>query len=584
MRKLTRFTLYQNTPFTDFQNTVNYGSDRIRDSFFDRHFNQKTSEADFNFIRDRLNLRLPAHFADWNFLAEVNYLRFESGFETVKYYYCMVVNTRYENNGVTTLELVLDGLMTFCQGDISKYAKNVQIDRQHLSDPKYKANRKYLRTNKDILDIGALEYRHQDAYQFKDLGVIIRSSVDLAQDFGNDDDPKMQTSVGIQHDGIVSPQNLYYVEYTEFTNLTSTLQKYPWISQNLTKVIIIPKAFIDSGDLVNIPMNTGSFKKLYAFKDGTNTKNLGKIDSLKRSTGEMSDALGYEMEQTIELFRKPYTSVEMTNYQGQIIDIDPAYLPDSGLEIFGQTTIGFDNEAYFYPYNYKQEGENQIGAVTPGTYIHNAMVFNQWDDVPMLIDNYSLSKAQNANQRALAENNLVSGQAGNVVDNKKDLQTRIMSAINLSSNLSISGIGSKMVDEWQFYRKQKAEFADKKISAPTITDMTNTNSFMIKQQTFGVYIKYARIDDESLKSVKRYHKHFGYDWNRVDDLEPTDTMFYCNYAKFSGNWVIDDKHVPQSIMEQIRIQFENGVKMWHNPEDVTNPFRQDITDKNARLK
>lgn len=583
MTKLTRFTLYQNTPFTDFQNTVNFGNNNIRDSFFDTHYVQKTSETNFNFIKDRLNLSIPSSFADWYWLSKVNYVRFFSEFDNITYY-AMCVNSVYQNNGSTKLELVIDGLMTFCQGDISKYAKNVQIDRQHLTDSVFKSNLKYLRSNDDVLNVNTLQYVHQDAHIFNDLGVVIMCSADLSQDFGNADDPKFVTSAGLTHDGITSPQNLYYVDYTEFTNLTSVLQKYPWISQNMTKVVIIPKEFIDTNDLFDVTMKTGGFKKLKGIKDDSRTKNLGRITELTHSVSELSDKFGYPMIDNMEIFRPPYAGMELLNYQGQSVDINPVNLPDSGLEIIGQVSTGFDNKAYFFPSNYNESGENQFGNAYPGSYLLNSLVFDQWDNVPILIDNYKLDKASTANQRALAENNQLSGMAGNVVDKNADLQTRLMSAISLTSNLSLSSLGGKMVDEWQFYRKQKAEFADKKISQPTVTSMTNTNSFAIKQKTFGVFLKYSRLDNDGMKFVKRYHKHFGYQWDRIDDLQPIDSMYYMNYAKFSGNWIINDRNVPQAIMEQIRIQFENGVKLWHNPQNLFNPFTQDITDINVRMK
>lgn len=581
--KLSKITLYQNTPFTDFQNTINFGNNNIRDQFFDTHYVQKTTEKNFNFIRDRLNLSIPSDVADWYWLSKVNYVRFTSDFDGITYY-AMCVNSVYQNNGATKLELVIDGLMTFCQGDISKYVKNVQIDRQHLTDSVFKNNLKYLRSNDDILNVNPLQYVHQDAHIFSDLGVVIMCSADLAQDFGDEDDPKFVTSAGLTHDGITSPQNLYYVDYTEFTNLTSVLQKYPWISQNMTKVVIIPKEFIDTNDLFDVTMKTGGFKKLKGIKDDSRTNNLGRITELTHSVSELSDKFGYPMIDNMEIFRPPYAGMELLNYQGQSVDINPVNLPDSGLEIIGQVSTGFDNKAYFFPSNYNESGENQFGNAYPGSYLLNSLVFDQWDNVPILIDNYKLDKASTANQRALAENNQLSGMAGNVVDKNADLQTRLMSAISLTSNLSLSSLGGKMVDEWQFYRKQKAEFADKKISQPTVTSMTNTNSFAIKQKTFGVFLKYSRLDNDGMKFVKRYHKHFGYQWNRIDDLQPIDSMYYLNYAKFSGNWIINDRNVPQAIMEQIRIQFENGVKLWHNPENLFNPFTQDITDINVRMR
>jgi len=46
-------------------------------------------------------------------------------------------------------------------------------------------------------------------------------------------------------------------------------------------------------------------------------------------------------------------------------------------------------------------------------------------------------------------------------------------------------------------------------------------------------------------------------------------MSVCNYLRVKGNYHI--KGVPVPIMETIRIQLENGVRLWHNTNTST-PF------------
>lgn len=587
MRKLTRITFYQNTPFTDFNNTVNFGSNEKRDAFFASHYKQKTSDIDFNFIRDRLTLRVSSNLLDWQFLCEVNYIKIESAFDGLPYY-AMAVETTYLNDGTTQLNLVIDGLMTFCQGDISSYVYNAKIEREHLTEASYKANLKYLRSNGDVLDIPTLQYKHQIGYRFSTLMAVITSSADLSADFGTVDAPSLKTSKGTIYDGVTSPQDLYVVNYNQFNDLMKALQPYPWISQNITSILLIPSDFIDFDDLQSVTMKTGDFSELKKFKSGHYSKTLNNITQFKRSITDLANDFDYQDVITnLELMREPYTNIELTNWQGQTVGIDPASLPDYGLEIIGQISVGYSNKAYFFPRQYNENGESSLGdgfGTYTGAYLNNAIVFDKWDDLPMLIDNYRLDRASTANQRALAENNQMSGLAGNVTDNSKDLQTRLMSAVSLMSNASVSAVTGKLTDEWQFYRNQQAQFKDKKLSKPTITQMTNENSFNIKNKIFGIFLKFSRIDNEGMKAVQRYHKHFGYAMNRIGKLDSVMSMSHMNYAKFSGNWILSDRHVPQSIMEQIRVQFESGVKMWHNPDNISWPFTQDITELNRRIK
>lgn len=584
--ELTDITVYQNTPYTDFNNMVNFGDNAKRDKFFDNHYTQHHFKNKFDFIRDRLTLRVPASECSFAFMSQVNYVRFKSAFDDITYY-AMIPETKYLNNGTIECHLVIDGLMTFCQGDISKYAQNVQIERQHLSKQAFEDNLKYLRTNQDTIAVNTLSFVHQDQLLFSAMKVIFRSSADLESDFGDVNDPKFNTSDGVIYDEIVSPQNLYLTDYGNFNSFMKKTQKFPWITQNITSVQIIPSMFIDESDLVDCKPKSFEFDGLKKFKTKSKSKNIGVVDNLSKDWPQLLNTFGIGYLHP-EIARQGYANIMMTNWQGSQVDIDVSQLPDNGLEIYGILNTGYDTNAYFFPRSYassKLENTIDEGHSYKGSFLNNAVAFTNWDEVPILTDNYRLSLANGAHQRALAQNNLITGQASNVVDSNQPLQDRLMSAVNLSSSVSVGAISGKLVDEWQFYRKQQAEFADKKISAPSISEMSNNNSLARKQGYFGITVKYSAVDKYSIQAIINYHSQFGYDWQRVGDLQPVDTMKYINYAKFKGNWQIYDRQVPQSIMEQIRVQFENGVKIWHNPDNLDYPYNQsEAVSQNERIK
>ena len=581
--KLTQFTFYKNTPFTDFQNTIDFGSNQRRDNFFNEHYEQFNTAQHFDFIRDRLVLKVGANVANWYDLNEVNYVKFVSEFDNITYY-AQCFETEYVNQNTTALHLVIDGLMTFCQGGISQYAKNVKIERQHLTKKLFSDNLMYLRNNGDVLNMNTLEYIHQEQLLFTAFKVIFRSSADLEADFGDEDNPKLKTSSGITYDNVVSPQNLYIVDYSAYNNLMKKLQDFPWITQNITSVQLIPSMIIDESDLADCSPKSFTFSALKRFKTGQKSKNLEVIDNLSKTPQQLLSLFGISSEHP-EVMRKSYTNIKLTNFQGSELELDVANLPDKGLEIYGLVNVGYDTNIYFFPRSYYSRNENVLDSSYSGTFLDQSVAFTQWDNVPLLIDNYKLSLANSGHQRQLAQNNLLSGQVSNVVSPDTSLQDRMMSAVNLTSSLSVGALTGKLTDEWQFYRKQQAEFADKAISAPTVSDMTNNNSLAIKRGYFGLTVKYSAISPENMQAVINYHNQFGYDWNRIDDLADTSSMKYVNYVKFSGNWNINNRHVPQAIMEQIRVQFENGVKIWHNPNNVANPFQEhDALSNNVSVK
>ena len=85
--KLSQFTLYKNTNFTDMQNTLHFNSNTERDNWFSSYFtdnNVITFSHPFNFRYDRGTLKVPM---DMNELQGFNYCQFidPSGFSAIKH-------------------------------------------------------------------------------------------------------------------------------------------------------------------------------------------------------------------------------------------------------------------------------------------------------------------------------------------------------------------------------------------------------------------------------------------------------------------------------------------------------------------
>lgn len=577
---LTKITLYQNTPLTDFNNTMNFESNEARDAFFDSHYSQKTSDLDFNFIRDRLILKIGANTASWSWLNEVNYCRFTSEFDGITYY-AQVVDTHYTNLDMTELYLVIDGLMTFCQGNIAPYMGNVFIERQSLDKNSYEENNYYLRTNEDVLGFKNVSHIHTDSYLYHDFIIVMTSTVDLEADFGSVDDPKLKTAYGQKIDKVVGPQNVYYCSVDDFPNIMKKLQDFPWISQNINSCTMVPKEVINATDQEPVGGKSFDASGLFKFPDGEESQS--NHDVITTSWADFYNKMGIELVKDYpELIRTPYMGLFLTNFQGQDIPLDPAkFKADYPIRIRTQTLTGFHTTIKAFPADY-QNNNDELG----GGYLEQSINFNQFDQMGMLVDNYKLQMASNAHQRALNNNNQISGQIGNVLDNSGNtsLQDRFMSAVNLiNGGLSIANLGGKFIDEWQYYRRQNAQFEDMAISKPTLVEGTYNNSFNIKNDVMGIFLRYTRIDLVQLQRVLNYHQNFGYQWQAVDTPTSIRSMSHVNYLKVRGNWVMADRKVPQSIMEQIRVQLEGGVKFWHNPNNLDNPFTEYITFANRRV-
>lgn len=577
---LTEIWFYKNTPFTDFQNTIHFKSDDERDAFFDKHYTPEVIETDFNMIKDRLTIHTKLTTLQ---TYGVNYCRFKNAFDG-RWYYAFVMYSQYINNGVTEVGLVLDTVMTFLQGDFTtRLGVNLFVKRQSLTEHDWIANKQWLAHNDDLL-VFPKRYTAQKLDKWSaELYVIFTSSVDLTADPGSSINPKMTTSNGQTYDGIVSPQDLYLCKtQNDFTWVMKTLKNYPWIAQNISNVAIVPGFLVDDNDIQPIKdaKLDGINTYCWHLHDGAHTastrRNLltSEWPNIKKNMKMVEGA-------PIWLYREQYASIELTAWNGQAIDIDPSFLPADGLHVYAQNTFGYHNEIKIIPDQYKDAGENTIAGIFRGTYANNALIFDTFDDIPILIDNYKLYKAQTAHTRELGNERTISGRINQIISPNTSLQDKFFNAASIVSNgLSVKGAASEFTDEYEHYRTQRAELADKAIAAPSVGAQNNSQSFNIGHGIYGVTERFQSIGVANSKQVLRYHNTFGFDFGeQVAAIYSIETMPLMNFLSFDGNWNLPD--VPAQFMQQLKVTMENGVKFWHN-NGTDNPFTQSIVNNFAQ--
>src|SRR5699024_9459238 len=183
------------------QNTIHSSSNAERASFFVRENHNPVlniQHDNFNYIRDTSKDKISVKYAD---IQGVNYCTFESQREETRYYACVMnyedLNTDMETGYDTVrVDLLIDGIMTHTQGNVLEQLDNLNIQRQHLPMKAYEEHLFELKNNDDILKTNTKSYFKTDSILFKDLIVLIVSSVDLMSDFGSEDNPKIKTSSG----------------------------------------------------------------------------------------------------------------------------------------------------------------------------------------------------------------------------------------------------------------------------------------------------------------------------------------------------------------------------------------------------
>ena len=577
--KLTEIKLYKNTPFTDLVNTIHFASDGERDRFFDEHYEKVSFENKFDMVKDRLVIQAPiAPIQTYG----VNYARFRSEYDN-KWYYCFVTNCEYVNDRVMNIYLMVDTVMTFLQGDFTPFLSNVQILRQSLSNSSFNKYKDYLLTNSDVLRFPK-RYRYQSLQGWQEQCVVFTSSVSLASNFGTEDDPKLRTSRGQTYDSIVSPVDLYLcATQAVFSNIMEVLSDYPWIIQNINNIAIVPADMVDKTDFVQFQSeHTKALNQVgfYTLKNNGKTKTQ-KLKEISASLSDIYERLfGGDVPPFIK--REEYGDITLTDWSGQTVEYNPAFLPSDGLQIYGQSTFGYHNEIRIFADRYQSENENSIDGLWRGAYTMNGLIFNQFDDIPVLVDNYKLSYAQSAHQRALANSKTLSGRINQITSPNTSVKDKLYNAVALTTSMySKSPLGvatnavGMMSNEYEYYRQQKAELEDKAISAPTVSSQNNSQAFNIAKGIYGVTVKYQSISPSDIQQIINYHALFGFEFKQVVPVEKVDSCKKCNFLQCTGNFSL--KNVPSIFTPQLKATLENGVRFWKN-NGGENPFKQSLFD------
>lgn len=579
-RNLTDFHFFKDTPLVDFQNTIHFVNNEARDSFFLEENHYETIEIEkqgFNFIRDRSTVDVKANYKDF---IGVNYATFLSDFEPDTRYYAFVMDVEYINDEVVRVYLLIDSIMTFTQGRVLQNLENLRVSRCHLNLFNYQQREWELKNNDDILKTSSKSYFLDNEFLFKDYHVIIQSAVDLTSDFGTVNNPIINTSKGLTYDKISSPLDLYVVKQKDFKEFMEKLSPFAWIAQNIRSVILVPENFLNNRLQGVSVHSTFGFDKLYKLTDGLGSNRQGFEEELKEinySMDQLYQIFDLDSEQEKHLLRNEYGTVEAYSWDGQQLNIDLGQLNnETGLVWKAKMVMGFHNEVVIFPKNYQVENTEHFSInQNAGSFLNHAIYFSNFDDVPLLVDNYNLSLSKSANRRELAESKLATNRIENVFDKDADLKDRFFDAASLLSNFSVTNLFGKFTDEYEFYRQQKAEFADLALEAPTITSQSHSNALQMAENFFGLTLKFSKISASEKQRLKKYHGSFGFQINEDNTnlIGSIDSNRIANFLQFSGSWTLENVDV--ALVEQMKVQFENGVRFWHN-NHTKNPMNQKL--------
>lgn len=556
---LCQFKLFKNTPLIDMQNTIHFNSNEERDSFFLSRFERKEFESFFNFRKDRGVLQVPLVFED---LIGYNYGVFYSIKEKRNIYFFIVGNT-YLNPKVTRLDIVIDVVMTFTQGNVLNNIGQVEVIREHLDQNDYNRYFNVLKNNSDVLQCNTKMYKYSKSKLFTDLSVIVLCSADLTSDFGTTKEPTLVTSSGGVFDGCTSMMNMYLVKQSNFTSFNSHIASYPWIAQNIQTSYLIPTDFIDFSNFEKVEFKNS--KEVEFFKS-KNFKKSKDVEPLTYSYEELINSIGLKEHQK-HVFKNGYFTIELTDFKGNVISYEPSKIYNN-LEFKFKHVIGYYNEIKVYLKGYSSFNNSDASS----SYLNLALTFSDFNKMPTLIDNGSLSYAKSSYNRELQNSKTISGRLNQIKNGST--KDKIFNSLTVFSDVfsgNVLGSASKVAnlynDEYEYYRQQQADLKELALTPISQTEASYGNSLLIKENKWGVHLLISTPQEEELSNILNYYELYGDDLqNSYKELSPVNNRTVCNWIQFKGNWNLTNVDV--DVMNVLRSLFEGGVRFWHNSNNI----------------
>lgn len=565
---LTKFVFFENTELVNIQNTIHFESNQVRDDFFER-YNKLDFESLFNFRRDRGLLKVPKIYED---LLKFNYGYFINKKENRRYYF-FITDYEYLNDNTTQVTIMPDFVMTFCQGNRLNEIGQVEIIRQHVMQNRYNELEQYLRNTDDTLQVKSLKYIKHLSIPMLESYILLTTSVDLEADFGTEKKPILRSSTGGVFDGMKSMLNVYIIPSEKWDSFLTHLSSFPWIAQNIKEACQIPSLLVNLEEQKKVKFKDSEVE-FYKLKKGGKSKeiDLGKINIEKDTLLNM---LG--IDNMPHLLRNGYFTFELTDFSGNIVPLEPSKLYQ-GLKFRAVATIGYNNLLKIYPIGYN----NELGD-KKGTYLNVNLSFIEFNKMSTIVDTAKLEWVKGAYNRELDNSKTISGRAQKIMDSNSSVQDKFFNAMSVFSTFKggVGSVGGAFSDEYDYYRKQKADKQTLALNANQVNDGNYPNSLLLKDSTYGIHLLISAPHKFELDKLKQYYNLYGFDFDeKLEILEPVNSMNNVNYVQFKGNWYLNDADPQINIV--LKTIFENGVKFWHYDGTQNKQINRSIIVNNFR--
>lgn len=537
--RTTLISVYGEYPY-DLQNQRYFVTTAEKRSYM-ATFKKIYENTSVNYIRDD-SVKLSITYDD---ALMAKYLQYKNDREN-RTYYAKVTRVEYVDINTTRIYFAIDWINTLDLnvGDVlTDNTANSVIDREHVRQIE---EAKGLYSN---VDSGTDLTVHHKSLIFEDYYVFIQSTVSLNGKYGDADAPEIVAAPGQVFDNLPSAQTAYIINLSKFQGLLDDLKAYPWIVKNFTNITLLPAEMINKTEL----QKESAHDNLYSLKDQGQSTNVRfkdisfTMDELRQRFGLASD--GSED----ELLRYPHSYIEIVDYSGGYMLVDPAFLPKNGMNVNGITSLGSINELDIYVEEYKNKWHD--GDLLNGDFLGTSLSLSSFPLLPIQIDNYQLALASSANSRRVANEAIYFSAATGAIS---------AAGQGLSGNLlgAASGTVNTLSNFYFSTQQQLASYEDKRITPVSLTNQSTNYGNLIANTMFGIHVRFKQNQESALQRVKGDFCYFGFPTKRIGRIQRPDKMSIVDFVKtstlnFSG------KSVPKQAVDTLEQLFSAGVHFWH---------------------
>ena len=399
-------------------------------------------------------IRIPTPFSLAN---QFNYVMVENpgrpsnalGFEgyTPTTFFYFITSIEYVAPNTTQLTLQLDVWSTYYSR--VKFGRSY-LERGHFgvaAEDSFENNGRKWLVQPEGLDVGS-EHRVMRTYrqvlcdmESNDYYVIITSTIALAKEFGygNASNPSVHMAMSCSAENLPNGTAIYVCDYLNFKNGVFNLANYPWITQGIGSITIVPKNTINTSDLAGqSTIGDGGVKATWG-ELGTDSVNVNVSYPVTQSSfrDELLKLIPSEYRELKKFLTSPYLIVEMTSYTGNPLEFRPESIGSQGLEVQQYAHVVPPNPSLLFTLKNYNSSNSDIVLQNNGKVIKD--IGEGWDSTTGYTALPTFSTLNNAALNALASSAHTTAAQ---INNAKWQQQRAQRAATASRDIANASIAA----------------------------------------------------------------------------------------------------------------------------------------------